>query len=64
MSISPEQKKRIDDWIRQAGRNQYGDPADAVYPGGNPLFNLLTGQQRDRYEYILSRHPELRINTK
>lgn len=61
MAISEEQKAKIDNWIKQTGRNQYGDPPDAFYPGGNPLFDFKGGGMRDRYEYILSRHPELRI---
>ncbi len=60
MTISDAQKKRIDEWIRRSGRNQYGDPTETVYPGGNPLFSERSGALRDRYEYILSRHPELR----
>jgi hypothetical protein len=60
MSISEDVKQRIDAWIKQNGRNQYGDPPNTFYPGGNPLFDERSGQLRDRYEYILSRHPELK----
>ena len=58
--ISPETKARIDRWIKKEGRNPYGDAPDTVYAGGTPLFNESTGQVRDRYEYILEKHPELR----
>jgi hypothetical protein len=61
MTISDEQKKQIDEWIRRNGRNEYGDPPGTIYPGGNPLFSEMTGRLRDRYEYILSKHPELKI---
>ena len=59
-SVDPETKARIDRWIKQEGRNTYGDPPDTVYAGGTPLFDERTGQVRDRYDYILARHPELR----
>ncbi len=53
-------KKKIDDWIKKEGRNTYGDPKDTVYAGGNPLFDERSAQMKDRYEYILSKHPELK----
>jgi hypothetical protein len=59
-TIDAETRARIDRWIKEKGRNSYGDPSDTVYAGGTPLFNEMTGQQKDRYEYILERHPELR----
>jgi len=31
-----------------------------MYAGGTPLFDERTGRVRDKYEYILERHPELR----
>lgn len=55
-----ETRERIDAWIRENGLNEYGDPRGTQYMGGTPLFNEMTGQRVDRYEYILSRHPELR----
>lgn len=61
MTLSDAQKKRIDEWIQKSGRNQYGDPQGTHYAGGNPLFDERRPVLRDRYEYILSRHPELRI---
>lgn len=59
MLIDEQTKQKIDRWIKASGRNEYGDPQDAVYPGGSPLFDMRTGRLRDRYEYILSKHPEL-----
>ena len=53
-------KQRIDKWITDNKLNPYGDPRDTVYIGGTPLFNEATGKSKDRYEYILDRHPELR----
>jgi len=59
-SVDPETRRRIDRWIRENDLNEYGDPKDTVYAGGTPLFDMLTGETKDRYEYILERHPELR----
>lgn len=57
--IGEELKKKIDSWIKVNDRNEFGDPKDTMYTGGSPLFNELTGQLTDRYEYILENHPEL-----
>jgi hypothetical protein len=64
MSINDEMKKKIDDWITRTGRNQYGDPKDTVYAGGNPLFDERRPTLKDRYEYILEKHPELKNELK
>ena len=56
--ITEAEKKKIDVWIRENNLNQYGDPADVVYPGGTPLFNEATGETIDKYDYILKNHPE------
>lgn len=57
--IGEDTKKKIDAWIKANNRNEYGDPKDTMYIGGTPLFDELTGQSIDRYEYILGNHPEL-----
>ena len=62
MSISDKTKQNIDRWIREAGRNEYGDAKGTFYTGGNPLFNERTGALQDRYQYILLRHPELKAD--
>ena len=59
MAMSDKVKRQIDDWIKREGRNQYGDPQGTMYAGGNPLFDERSPRLKDRYEYILSRHPEL-----
>lgn len=58
--IDEETRRRIDDWIKKNGLNEYGDARGAMYAGGTPLVHPLTGAKIDRYDYILSRHPELR----
>jgi len=60
MALDDTTKKRIDDWIKKEGRNEYGDPRDTVYAGGNPLFDERSPKQKDRYDYILEKHPELK----
>lgn len=60
MAIDDETKRKIDKWVRENGFNEFGDPKGTVYAGGTPLFDELTGRTRDKYEYILKRHPELR----
>ena len=60
MPVDEKTKKRVDEWIKKTGRNTYGDPRDTVYAGGNPLFDERSAQMKDRYEYILSKHPELK----
>jgi hypothetical protein len=60
MPIDDSTKRRIDEWVRKNGLNEFGDRPGTVYAGGTPLFNEMTGRQLDRYEYILKRHPELR----
>lgn len=60
MSVDEATRKRIDDWISAEKRNKYGDPPGTMYAGGSPLFDERSGRMRDRYEYILEKHPELR----
>jgi hypothetical protein len=60
MAVDETTKQRVDEWIKKNGRNQYGDPADTMYAGGNPLFDERSPKLKDRYEYILEKHPELR----
>jgi hypothetical protein len=52
-------KRKIDEWIKREGLNEYGDAKGTAYAGGNPLFDERSTRLRDRYEYILARHPEL-----
>jgi hypothetical protein len=58
--VNDEQKKKIDEWIKSSGRNEYGDPKETVYAGGNPLFDERSPKMKDRYEYILEKNPHLR----
>jgi len=62
MAADEKQKKKIDEWIKKEGRNNYGDPSDTVYAGGNPLFDERSPKLKDRYQYILEKHPELKVD--
>jgi hypothetical protein len=57
--LTEGQKKKIDDWLDEKGLNRYGDDKSAMYKGGTPLYNEETGQAIDRYDYLLSRYPNL-----
>lgn len=52
--LNDDQKKLIDNYLKEAGLNAYGDPKDTSYEGGTPLFNETTGHMTDRYDYILN----------
>ncbi|GMF21196.1 unnamed protein product [Phytophthora lilii] len=56
--LSEDEKKAVDAWIQDNGLNQYGDAATRMYTGGTPLFDENTGTTTDRYDYILSQHPD------
>lgn len=58
--ISDELKKKIDAWIVREGRNEYGDPKDTHYAGGNPLFDERAHGLKDRYKYILEHNAGLK----
>ena len=60
MGIDERLRKKIDAWLARNGLNKFGDRPDTVYAGGSPLMDERTGRVRDRYEYILEKHPELR----
>ena len=57
-TISVSEKAKINQWISANQLNNYGDPAGTYYTGGTPLFDESTGQNIDRYQYILSKHPD------
>ena len=59
-AVDDRTRQRIDEWIARNGLNPYGDPPDSMYSGGTPLFDERTGVVKDRYLYILERHPELK----
>ena len=56
--LSGQQKKSIDDQIKKLNLNEFGDPKGTMYAGGTPLFNEMTGQTTDRYDYIVRNHKD------
>ena len=60
--LTDEQKKTIDAKIKQENLNEYGDAKGTQYMGGTPLFNEMTGKKIDRYDYIVSNHPNWIVN--
>lgn len=56
--VSSEEKTLIDQWIIANNLNEFGDVAGTVYAGGTPLFNELTQQTINKYDYIISKHPD------
>lgn len=56
--LSPDERKQIDQWIKDNNLNKFGDRKGTVYVGGTPLFNEATGQYKNLYQYILERHPD------
>ena len=49
----------LDEALRKAHLNEFGDPPGTVYPGGSPLFDEKTGRVTRRRDYIRQHHPDL-----
>ena len=62
--LSKEQKEKIDKWLLDNNLNRYGDKIDIFYAGGTPLFNEVTGESIERFEYILKKIPGILENIK
>jgi hypothetical protein len=60
MSVDEQTKLKIEKWIKDKKRNPYGDDPNTMYAGGTPLFDERSGKTKDKYEYILEKHPELK----
>lgn len=56
--LSENEKNKIEAWITENQLNIYGDPKDTGYAGGTPLFDESTGETKDRFKYILEKHPD------
>ena len=59
-AVPLETRQKIDRWIEAQKLNRFGDPPGTRYSGGTPLFDARSGKYKDRYAYILERHPELK----
>jgi hypothetical protein len=47
----------VTQWIKAKGLDQYGSKSGTMYAGGNPAFDMNTGEMTDRYEHIAKKHP-------
>lgn len=63
--LTREDKERIDSWLSENGLNRYGDKLNTFYTGGTPLFDEISGESKERFEYILGKIPDImeRINS-
>jgi hypothetical protein len=52
------QETCLDKWLKDKKMDPYGHPEGTMYAGGSPLFNEMTGESRDRLDYIYQRQPE------
>ena len=57
-TVSAEEQQQIDAWIEKNDLNEFGDPKEAAYAGGTPLFDEASGETKDRYEYIVESNPD------
>jgi hypothetical protein len=54
------QESCLDKWLKEKKLDRYGHPEGTMYAGGTPLFNEMTGESRDRLDYVYERQPEAR----
>lgn len=54
---SAKEEKLIKLWIEKNGYNEFGDVDGTRYTGGNPLFDEVTGETINVFDYIVARHP-------
>ena len=58
-ALAIDARGRVDAWMQGTeGLNQYGDEAGRMYLGGNPLFNEMTGEMHDLYQYVAVQHSD------
>ena len=57
--LTSDQKNYIDKFLADNNLNRFGDATSTTYASGTPLFDKITGESIDRFEYILKNHPEI-----
>ena len=57
--LTQGQKEKIDKWFEENNLNRYGDAIGTIYAGGTPLFNEMTGEAKERFQYILEKIPDI-----
>lgn len=61
-TLSPSEKQAqencIDKWLKGKKLDRYGHDEGTMYTGGTPLFNEMTGESRERLDYVYERQLE------
>ena len=57
--LTKDHKEKIEEWLKEQNLNRYGDVIGTYYEQGSPLIDKVTGEAVERFEYILSQHPEV-----
>ncbi|HYH97141.1 hypothetical protein [Hyalangium sp.] len=61
-NLSPAERQAqescLDKWLQDKKMDRYGHPEGTMYAGGSPLFNEMTGESKDRLDYVYQRQPE------
>ncbi len=61
-TLSPAEKQAqencLDKWLKGKKLDRYGHDEGTMYAGGTPLFNEMTGESRERLDYVYERQSE------
>lgn len=61
-TLSPAEKQAqeacVDKWLKGKKLDRYGHDEGTMYAGGSPIFNEMTGEARERLDYVYERKPE------
>jgi hypothetical protein len=61
-TLSPSEKQAqencIDKWLKGKKMDRYGHDEGTMYAGGSPIFNEMTGEARERLDYVYERQPD------
>jgi len=61
-TLSPAEKQAqetcLDTWLQGKKLDRYGHPEGTMYAGGSPIFNEMTGEARERLDYVYERQPD------
>ncbi|KFE70689.1 hypothetical protein [Hyalangium minutum] len=61
-TLTPAEKQAqeacIDTWLKGKKLDRYGHDEGTMYAGGSPIFNEMTGEARERLDYVYERQPE------
>jgi hypothetical protein len=61
-TLSPAEKQAqencLDKWLKGKKLDRYGHDEGTMYAGGSPIFNEMTGESRERLDYVYERKPD------